>query len=147
MATGTTPGERFQLTRSAFGVSRQGEYPNMYAVYILELRPGEDGVPKYYVGYTSCIGQRISDHMSGNEFSCDWVRRFGCLRVVDTIKTTEDSCLVLEASLTSMYKTLYGWANVRGSCDCRSDDLSLGMPRFWRAPADGIARSDDSLVA
>ncbi len=137
---GNTPEERFQRQRAAFGVARPNEFPNMYAVYVLQLRPGEDGVPKFYVGYTSCVGRRIQDHMMGNENSCNWVRRFGVLRVLDTIKTTEDSCLVLEASITSMYKTLYGWSNCRGSCDNRADDLSSGMPRFWRAPADGIAR-------
>ena len=150
MATGETPDQRFQLQRSAFGVSRQGEHPNMFAVYILELRPGEDGIPKYYCGYTSCIGKRISDHMAGNENSVPWVRRFGCLRVVDTIRTTEESCLCLEAAKTAEYKTLYGWANVRGSCDNRSDDLSLGMPRFWRAPAEGTiasARSEETQMA
>ena len=71
--TGNTPDERFQLQRAAFGVSRTNlnEYPNMYAVYILELRPGEDGIPKLYCGYTSCVGKRISDHMMGNENSVD----------------------------------------------------------------------------
>ena len=147
MATGTTPGERFQLQRSAFGVSRSGEYPNMWACYVLELRPGEDGIPRHYIGHTSCLGKRIQDHILGNEFSCDWVRRFGVLRVVDAIKTTPDSAILLEAALTSQYKTFFGWSNVRGCQDNRADDLSLGVPRFWRAPADGIARSDDSLVA
>ena len=147
MATGGTPGERFQLTRSAFGVSRQGEYPNMYAVYILELRPGEDGIPKFYIGFSACLSKRIQDHMLGNENSVDWVRRFGVQRVVDTIKTTSDSCLVLEAAVTSQYKTLCGWANVRGSCDNRSDDLSSGMPRFWSAPEDGTVRSDVNVEA
>ena len=143
--TGGTADQRFQLQRSAFGVSRPGEYPNMWACYVLELRPGEDGVPTYYVGHTSCLGKRIQDHFLGNEYSCDWVRRFGCLRVLDTIKTTEDSALLLEAALTSMYKALYGWANCRGCQDNRADDLSLGIPRFWRAPAEGIVGAARSV--
>ena len=86
--TGDTDEQRFQLQRAAAGVARKGETPNMWAVYVLELRADpETGDPKFYVGHTNALLRRIHDHALGNTNSCAWVRRWGYQKVLETIRS------------------------------------------------------------
>ena len=38
---------------------------NMWWVYVLELKAGEEGNPKYYVGHTNRLERRSHDHFTG----------------------------------------------------------------------------------
>ena len=44
---GDTPAERFEAQRRAAGIASSN---NMWWVYVLELKAGDDGLPKSYIG-------------------------------------------------------------------------------------------------
>ena len=60
-------------------------------VYILELKPDQYGVAKYYVGHTCRLQRRIHDHMTGK--SVEWVRRWGVVSVLQVVRTTEEDAV------------------------------------------------------
>jgi predicted GIY-YIG superfamily endonuclease len=139
--TGDTDEQRFQLQRAAAGVARRGETPNMWAVYVLELRPDpETGDPKFYVGHTNALLKRIHDHAVGNSNSCAWVRRWGFCKVLETIRTDGHSALVLESSKTAEYKVRFGWDHCRGCQDNNPGSSLSAQPSFWTAPPEGTER-------
>ena len=116
---GETPKERFDAQKRAAGIME----PADWWVYILELKPDDEGVPKYYVGHTKRLQQRIHDHMTG--VSCAWVRRFGVLTVLDTLRTTEEGALGLEIAKCTELKVKFGWDNVRGGWITIQENLWL----------------------
>ena len=87
----TPPENRFEAQRRAAGIARS---ENMWWVYILELKPDEEGQRKYYVGHTCKLQRRMHDHMTSNRVA--WVRRRGVQSVQHCIRTTEESALGLE---------------------------------------------------
>ena len=105
-ATGDTDEQRFQLQRAASGVARRGETPDMWCVYVIQCKPDpETGDSKYYIGHSNKLMHRIHSHVMGT--SCAWVRKWGFLKVLETIRTDEHSALVLESSKYSEYATKY----------------------------------------
>ena len=95
--------ERFLDQRRAAGLSDDP----MWFVYILELKPDQHGVPKYYVGHTSRLQRRIHDHMTGK--SVEWVKRWGVNSVLQVIRTTEEDALGLEVAKCTWLKAKRGW--------------------------------------
>ena len=125
------PEERFEDQRRAAGIARTD---NMWWVYILELKPDDEGQRKYYVGHTCRLQRRIHDHMTGN--SVAWVRRWGVQSVQEWIRTTEESALGLEIAKATELKARYGWHNVRGGVD--NNPRESPVPSYWSAPASGL---------
>ena len=129
---GETPTERFAAQKRAAGIME----PADWWVYVLELKPDDEGVPKYYVGHTKRLQQRIHDHMTG--VSCAWVRRFGVLTVLDTLRTTEEGALGLDIAKCTELKVKYGWGNVRGGGDNNPGSSMAALPRYWQVPSEGL---------
>ena len=129
---GETPAERFAAQKRAAGIME----PADWWVYVLELKPDDQGTPKYYVGHTKRLQQRIHDHMTG--VSCAWVRRFGVLTVLDTLRTTEEGALGLEIAKCTELKVKFGWDNVRGGVDNNPGSSMAALPRYWQAPSEGL---------
>ena len=99
MTTGRSPAERFLAQRLA---SRGNCY-----VYVLELVD-----QRFAVGYTECLSQRLHDHWRG--LGSAWTKRYPPLRVLDIIRTTNESALGLEEAKTMELKLTYGWNSTRG---------------------------------
>ena len=123
--------DRFLEQRRAAGITDDP----MWFVYILELKPDQHGVPKYYVGHTCRLQRRMHDHMTGK--SVEWVRRYGVNSVLEVIRTTEADALGLEVAKTTFMKAKRGWQNVRGGVDNNPRDSPL--PPYWEAPARGLS--------
>ena len=130
---GDTPTERFEAQKRAAGIAKTN---NMWWVYVLELKPGEDGLPRFYIGHTNRLERRLHDHMTGR--SCEFVRLFGVLTVLECLKSSEEGALGLEVAKTTEYKLKYGWDNVRGGRDNNPGSSLAVLPRYWQAPADGL---------
>ena len=130
---GDTPAERFEAQRRAAGIASSN---NMWWVYVLELKAGEDGLPKFYIGHTSRLERRLHDHMTGR--SCEWVRQYGVLTVLECLKTSEEGALGLEVAKTTEYKLKYGWDHVRGGRDNNPGSSLAVLPRYWQAPPEGL---------
>ena len=105
---GSSAKERFEAQRRAAGI---GDSP-MWWVYVLELKPDNEGVSKWYVGHTCRLQRRMHDHMT--EKSVAWVKRWGVRSVVECIRTTEQDTLGLEVGKTTELAIKYGIQNVRG---------------------------------
>ena len=123
--------ERFLDQRRAAGIT---EDP-MWFVYVLELKPDQYGIPKYYVGHTCRLQRRIHDHMTGR--SVEWVRRWGVSSVIQCHRTTPDSALGLEVAKCTELKAKHGWQNVRGGVDNNPNDSPV--PNYWQAPDRGLS--------
>ena len=132
---GETSKERFDAQKTAAGIMEPADW-SVYIYIYLELKPDDEGVPKYYVGHTNRLQQRIHDHMTGD--SCAWVRRFGVLTVLDTLRTTEEGALGLEVAKCTEYKVRYGWDNVKVCVDNNPGSSMAALPRYWQAPAEGL---------
>ena len=130
---GDTNEERFEAQKRAAGIAKTN---NMWWVYVLELKPGEDGLPKFYVGHTSRLERRLHDHMTGR--SCEFVRQYGVLTVLECLKTSEEGALGLEVAKTTEYKLKYGWDHVRGGRDNNPGSSLAVLPRYWSAPPEGL---------
>ena len=113
--------------------------PKMHVCYVLRLGADEHGVHKYYVGSSCNFMNRLHNHILGNDDSALWVRRWHYEELVET-KHCHDrlSALTTEVGLTVQYKARFGWRNVRGAQDCRSDDGAQGRPRYWAPPEEGL---------
>ena len=107
----------------------------MWWVYVLELKPDNEGVSKWYVGHTCRLQRRIHDHMTEN--SVAWVKRWGVRSVVECIRTTEQDALGLEVGKTTELAIKYGIQNVRGGVNNAAGDCPI--PHFWRAPVHGLS--------
>ena len=129
---GDTNEERFEAQKRAAGIAKTN---NMWWVYVLELKPGEEGLPKFYVGHTSRLERRLHDHMTGR--SCEFVRQYGVLTVLECLKTSEEGALGLEVAKTTEYKLKYGWDHVRGGRDNNPGSSLAVLPRYWSAPPEG----------
>ena len=129
---GNTPQERFDAQRRAAGIME----PADWWVYVLELKPGEDGLPRYYVGHTRRLQARIHDHMTGR--TCAWVKRYGVTTVMDTLRTTEEGALGLEIAKTTELKCKFGWDRVRGGVDNNPGSSLAALPNYWGAPPEGL---------
>ena len=105
---GTSATERFTAQRNAAGLTDDP----MWFVYVLELKPDNEGVSKFYVGHTCRLQRRVHDHMMNK--TVGWVRRWGVSSVIQCIRTTEESALGLEVAKTTELKAKHGWQNVRG---------------------------------
>ena len=57
--------------------------PKMWAVYVLRLNCDEQGNPKFYVGMTNNLWQRLHNHARGNKRSSNWVLKWGYAKVVE----------------------------------------------------------------
>ena len=121
--------------RRAAGISR----PEMHVVYVLRLKPDEQGVAKWYVGHTRCLMERLHNHIMGNERSASWVRRWGYDKLVETRYCEGHvSGITTEVGLTVEYKAMYGWDNVRGGQDINTNSSISAQPSYWEPPADGL---------
>ena len=130
---GETSEERFEAQKPAARIARSN---NMWWVYVLELKAGEDGNPRYYVGHTCRLEKRLHDHMTGR--SCEFVRQYGVLTVLECLKTSEEGDLGLEVAKTTQYKLKYGWDFVRGGRDNNPGSSLSVLPRYWAAPTEGL---------
>ena len=116
--------------------------PKMHVVYCLRLGADEHGVTKYYVGSSCNFMNRLHNHIMGNERSAAWVRRWKYEELIETRHCQDRlSALTTEVGLTVEYKALYGWRNVRGGQDVRSDDGHQGRPAYWEPPEEGLERA------
>ena len=121
--------------RRAAGISR----PEMHVVYVLRLKPDEQGVAKWYVGHTRCLMERLHNHIMGNERSASWVRRWGYEKLVETRYCEGHvSGITTEVGLTVEYKAMYGWDNVRGGQNNNTNSSISAQPSYWEPPADGL---------
>ena len=102
----------------------------------MELKPDDHGTPQFYVGHIKRMQQKNHDHMAG--VSCAWVRRFGVLIVLDTLRTTEEGALGLEIAKCTELKVKFGWDNVRGGVDNNPGSSLAALPRYWQAPSEGL---------
>ena len=127
---GTSATERFTAQRRAAGLT---EYP-MWFVYVLQLKPDNEGVSKFYVGHTCRLQRRVHDHMMNK--TVGWVKRWGVSSVIQCIRTTVESALGLEVAKTTELKAKHGWQNVRGGVDNNPQDSPL--PQYWAAPPHGL---------
>ena len=130
---GDTNEERFEAQKRAAGIAKTN---NMWWVYVLELKKSEDGNPRFYVGHTNRLERRLHDHMTGR--SCEFVRLFGVLTVLECLKTSEEGALGLEVAKTTEYKLKYGWDYVRGGRDNNPGSSLAVLPRYWAAPVEGL---------
>ena len=126
-----SPQERFLAQRRAAGLTDDP----MWFVYVLELKPDHDGVPKFYVGHTSRLQRRIHDHMCSKTVA--WVKRFGVKSVLRVFRTCEEDALGLEVAKATELKAKYGRQNVRGGVDNNAGESPL--PHYWAAPAKGLS--------
>ena len=108
----------------------------MWWVYVLELKPDGDGLPRFYVGHTSRLERRLHDHMTNR--ACEFVGLFGVLTVLECLKTSEEGSLGLEVAKTTEYKLKYGWDYVRGGRDNNPGSSISVLPRYWDAPTEGL---------
>ena len=108
----------------------------MWWVYVLELKAGEDGILRYYVGHTERLERRLHDHMTGR--SCEFVRQYGVLTVLECLKSSEEGALGLEVAKTTEYKLKYGWDYVRRGRDNNPGSSLSVLPRYWAAPTEGL---------
>ena len=90
---GGTNQERFEAQKRAAGIAKTN---NMWWVYVLELKTDEDGHRRFYVGHTCRLERRLHDHMTGR--SCEFVRLFGVLTVLECLKSSEEGALGLEVA-------------------------------------------------
>ncbi len=74
-------------------------------IYILQLENN-----KYYVGKTVNMGQRFSQHCSGQ--GSEWTKIHKPIRIIKTIDNCIDS--IMEDNITKKYMLKYGIENVRG---------------------------------
>ena len=124
--------------RRAAGISR----PEMHVVYVLRLKPDEQGVAKWYVGHTRCLMERLHNHIMGNERSAAWVRRWGYEQLVETRYCEgHASGITTEVGLTIEYKAMYGWDNVRGGQDVNAGSSISAQPSYWEPPEEGLLAS------
>lgn len=79
---------------------------SMVTVYALAL---EDG--KYYVGKTTDMEKRFSDHVNGTIRSAHWTRKHKPIKILETY---EDADGLQEDKITLMYMIRYGIDHVRG---------------------------------
>ena len=116
--------------------------PKMHVVYCLRLGADEHGVSKYYVGSSCNFMNRLHNHIMGNERSSAWVCRWKYEEFIETRHCQDRlSALTTEVGLTVRYKANYGWRNVRGGQDVRSDDGHQGRPAYWEPPEEGLDRA------
>ena len=130
---GDTQEERFEAQKRAAGIAKTN---NMWWVYVLELKPCDLGIPRYYVGHTYRLEKRLHDHMTGR--SCEFVRQYGVLTVLEGLKTSEEGALGLEVAKTTEYKLKYGWDYVRGGRDNNPGSSISILPRYWADPVEGL---------
>ena len=130
---GETNQERFEAQKRAAGIAKTN---NMWWVYVLELKTDEDGHRRFYVGHTNRLERRLHDHMTGR--SCEFVRQYGVLTVLECLKSSEEGALGLEVAKTTEYKLKYCWGNVRGGRDNNPGCPLAVLPRYWSAPPDGL---------
>ena len=118
--------------------------PVMHVVYVIRLRPDEDGVAKWYVGETHRLMERLHNHIMGNARSALWVRRWGYdARVKTRYCESHASAVTTEVGLTVQYKAMYGWDNVRGGQDVNSNSSLRSQPSYWEPPPEGLVRARD----
>ena len=121
--------------RRAAGISR----PEMHVVYVVRLKPDEQGVAKWYVGHTRCLMERLHNHIMANERSAAWVRRWGYEKLVETRHCEgHASGITTEVGLTVEYKAMYGWDNVRGGQDVNAGSSIGSQPSYWEPPEEGL---------
>ena len=131
---GDTAAERCEAQKRAAGIALSN---NMWWVYVLELKAGgEDGLPTFYVGHTCRLERRLHDHMTGR--SCEWVKQYGVLTVLECLKTSEEGALGLEVAKTTEHTLKHGWDHVRGGRDNTPGSSLAVLPRYWQAPPEGL---------
>lgn len=83
------------------------------AVYVLELENG-----KWYVGQTSNLEQRMTQHFSGN--GAQWTKLHKPVSIKETrLLLPSESPIAEERNVTKQYMEEYGFNNVRGSVWCK----------------------------
>ena len=106
--------------------------PKMWAVYVIRCQCDEEGNPRYYVGMTNNLWQRLHNHARGNKWSSKVVQQWGYVKVVEAVYCdNEDNAKMTESALTLHYKTQYGWDNVRGAHDVNPNSSLAGQPHWW----------------
>ena len=106
--------------------------PKMWAVYVLRLNCTPEGHPRYYVGLTNNLWNRLHNHARGNDRSSKWVLKCGYVKVVEAVYCdNQDNAKMTESALTLHYKTQYGWDFVRGAHDVNPNSSLQGQPHWW----------------
>lgn len=85
-------------------------------VYVLQLENN-----KFYIGYTTKLSQRISQHCLGSG------AKFTQLHKPVNVISVQEGNEYLEEATTVLYMNKYGWEHVRGSKWCAID---LKQPTF-----------------
>ena len=93
----SSPGDHFIEGRRAAGLQE----PKMWAVYVLRLNCDREGNPKYYVGMTNNLWNRLHNHARGNDLSSKWVLKWGYVKVVEAVYCgNEDNAKMTESAYT-----------------------------------------------
>ena len=112
--------------------------PKMWAVYVLRLNCDEQGNPKYYVGMTNNLWNRLHNHARMNDRSSKWVLKWGYVKVVEAVHCdNEDNAKMTESAYTLHYKTQYGWDHVRGAHDVNPNSSLRAQPPWWDFTPEG----------
>ena len=112
--------------------------PKMWGVYVLRLNCDEQGNPRFYVGMTNNLWNRLHNHARGNDRSSKWVLKCGYVKVVEAVYCdNEDNAKMTESAYTLHYKTQYGWDHVRGSHDVNPNSSLRAQPTWWDFTAEG----------
>ena len=111
MTTGRSDSERYLQQKLA---SR-----GHWFVYVLELDGGSDA-QRFAVGHTKCLSQRLHDHWRGRGSA--WTKRYSPIKVLEILRTSEESALGLEEAKTMEYKLTFGFNSTRDGVD---NNLSL----------------------
>ena len=112
--------------------------PKMWVVYVLRLNHDEKGNVKYYVGKTQNLWNRLHNHARGNDKSSSWVKKWGYVKVVETVYCdNKDNATTTESALTLHYKCTHGWDHVRGSHDVNPNSSLRAQPHWWEFGAEG----------
>ena len=112
--------------------------PKMWAVYVIRCKCDEQGNPKYYIGMTNNLWQRLHNHARGNKWSSKFVLKWGYVKVVESVYCdNQDNARVTESALTLHYKTQYGWDHVRGAHDVNPNSSVKGQPAWWSFGSEG----------
>ena len=91
-------------------------------VYVLELAEGHIAV-----GHTASLTKRVHDHWRG--LGSAWTKRHSPVRVLEVIRTTEESANGLEEALATQYKLTHGFQKCRGGVGNNPSDHP--PPGWW----------------
>ncbi len=96
-----------------------------FFIYVLELKEN-----KYYVGVTTDIERRYTEHLRGNYRASQWTKKFKPIKILQLYKlenSKEKEAILYEDYMTELMIKKYGFENVRGGKFTQTVEINKGL--------------------